>query len=180
KLHDAESLALRLRTGLDALPEEAEANLPPAERARRLIEELSRDPEFGAVGRAARELMAAVRLPRRLAEAEQLAVGGVADISNRGPLDRLLLSELAHDDLTLSARIALNEALYLRREPPMREPPGTLALLLDSGVRLWGVPRVLATALALAFVARDKQHHEILAWRAHGKQLAAVDLLSRN
>ena len=39
-----------------------------------------------------------------------------SDISNRGPLDRLLLSESAHDDLTLAVRIALNEALYLRRE----------------------------------------------------------------
>jgi len=77
-------------------------------------------------------------------------------------------------------RVALNEALYLRREPPMREPPGALALLLDSGVRLWGVPRVLATAVALALVARDKQHSEVLAWRAHGNQLQAVDLLSRN
>src|SRR5688572_19839925 len=137
KLHTAESLALRLRTGLDSLPKEIDPDLPTAERARRLIEELSRDREFGSVARAARELMAAVRLPRRLGEREQLAIGGVADITNRGPLDRLLLSELAHDDVTLAVRVALNEALYLRREPPMREPPGTLALLLDSGVRLW-------------------------------------------
>jgi hypothetical protein len=180
KLHTAESLLLRLRTGLDTLPKEIDADLPTAERACRLIEELSRDSEFGAVARAARELVAAVRLPRRLGEREQLAIGGVADITNRGPLDRLLLSELAHDDLTLSVRVALNEALYFRREPPMREPPGTLAMLLDSGVRLWGVPRVLATAVALALVARDKQHSEVLAWRAQGKQLLPVDLLSRS
>src|SRR5262249_25293643 len=68
KLHTADSLALRLRTGLDALPREVDADLPAAERARRLIEELSRDREVGAVARAARELMAAVRLPRRLGE----------------------------------------------------------------------------------------------------------------
>lgn len=180
KLHTVDSLTLRLRTGLDALPQAPELDLPTAERARRLIEELSRDRDCGAVARAARELMAAVRLPRRLGEREQLAIGGVADITNRGPLDRLLLSELAHDDLTLATRVALNEALYLRREPPMREPPGTLALLLDSGVRLWGIPRVLATAVALALIARDKQHSEVLAWRAHGKELLPVDLLSRN
>jgi hypothetical protein len=180
KPHTPASLTLRLHTGLDALPKEVDTTLPVAERARQLIEELSRERELGAVARAARELMAAVRLPRRLGEREQLALGGVADITNRGPLDRLLLSELAHDDLTLSVRVALNEALYLRREPPMREPPGTLALLLDSGVRLWGVPRVLATAVALALIARDKQHREVLAWRAHGKQLLPLDLLSRN
>lgn len=180
KPHTLESLLLRLRTGLDVLPKEADADLPTAERARRLIEELSRDQELGVVARAARELLAAVRLPRRLGMRDELALGGVADITNRGPLDRLLLSELAHDDLTLSVRVALNEALYLRREPPMREPPGALALLLDSGVRLWGTPRVLATAVALALIARDKQHSEIMAWRSCGKQLHPLDLLSRN
>ncbi len=178
--HSVESLTLRLRTGLDALPKATDAELPSAERARRLIDELSRDPEHGAVARAARELMAAVRLPRHLGERDELALGGVADLTNRGPLDRLLLSELAHDDLTLAARVALNEALYLRREPPVREPPGTLAFLLDSGVRLWGVPRVLAGAVALALAACDRQHAQILAWRARGKELQPVDLLSRN
>jgi hypothetical protein len=179
KLHTPDSLALRLRTGLDALPGEIDADLPVAERARRLIEELSRDREHGAVARAARELMAAVRLPRRLAQREELAVGGISDITNRGPLDRLLLSELAHDDLTLSVRVALNEALYLRHEPPMREPPGTLAVLLDSGIRLWGIPRVLASAVALALAACDKQHAQALFWRARGKELLPVDLLTK-
>jgi hypothetical protein len=179
KLHTAESLQLRIRTGLDALPKEVDADLPVAERARRLIDDLSRDREYGAVARAARELMAAVRLPRRLAQREELAVGGISDITNRGPLDRLLLSELAHDDLTLSVRVALNEALYLRREPPMREPPGTLAVLLDSGIRLWGIPRVLASAVALALAACDKQHAQALFWRARGKGILPVDLLSK-
>src|ERR1043166_7481638 len=180
KPHTAETLALRMQTSLEALPKEADADLPTYERARRLIEELSRDREYGAVARAARELMAAVRLPRRLGEREELAIGGVAGSTNRGHLDRVLLSELAHDDLTLAARVALNDALYWRREPPMREPPGALALLLDSSVRLWGVPRVLAASVALALIARDKQHSEVLAWRAHGKKLQGVDLLSRN
>jgi len=179
KRHTAESLALRMRTGLDALPGEIDGDLPTAERARKLIEDLSRDEEMGALARAARELMAAVRLPRRLGERDELALGGVADITNRGPLDRLLLSELAHDDLTLAVRVALNEALYLRREPPMREPPGTLSLLLDSGVRLWGIPRVLSTSVALALVACDKQHSDVRAWRAHGKDLCYVNLLTR-
>src|SRR4051812_11257737 len=124
--------------------------------------------------------MAAVRLPRRLGERDQLPIGGVADITNRGTLDRLLLSELAHDDLTLAVRVALNEALYLRREPPMREPPGTLAVLLDSGLRLLGIPRGVASAVALGFAACDKQHAQALFWRAHGKELLPVKLLSRH
>lgn len=179
KRHTAESLALRLRSGLDALPGQSEEALPASERARRLIEMLSRDRDCGAAARAAHDLMAAVRLPRWLGDQEPMALGGVADLTNRGPLDRLLLSELAHDDLTLAVRVALNEALYLRREPPMREPPGTLALLLDSGIRLWGVPRVLAAAVALALVARSRHIGEVQAWRAHGTQLHPVNLLSQ-
>src|SRR5262249_9600752 len=57
RIHTAESLELRIRTGLDALPQEIDVELPVAERARRLIEDLSRDREHGAVARAARELM---------------------------------------------------------------------------------------------------------------------------
>lgn len=180
KGHTAESLALRVRTGLDALPGAAEIDLSPARRAHRLIEGLSRDPEVGLVARAARELMAAVRLPRRLGEREEAATGGVAGLTQRGPLDRLLLSELAHDDLTLAVRVALNEALYLRREPPPCEPPGTLSLLFDSGVRQWGVPRVLATAVGLALVARDGQRREVRCWRAHRLELAEVNLFTRS
>src|SRR6185369_9902716 len=131
------------------------------------------------LARAARDLMAAIRLPRRLAEPEEMAIGGVADISNRGPLDRLLLSELAHDDLTLATRVALNEALYLRREPPSREPPTTLGVLLDSGLRLWGLPRLFAAAVALALVARERQHARISVWRAHERDVRQVDLLTR-
>jgi len=179
KLHTTDSLRLRLQTGLDTLPNEVPVELPTAERARRLIDEISRDSEFGPLARAARELMAAVRLPRRLVSHDEMPIGGVSDISNRGPLDRLLLSELAHDDLTLSVRIALNEALYLRREPPQREPPGTMALLLDSGLRLWGIPRILGTAVALALIACEKHHSKILVCRSRASHAIPIDLLSR-
>src|SRR4051812_3188894 len=179
KLHTTDSLRLRLQTGLDTLPNEVPVELPTAERARRLIDEISRDSEFGALARAARELMAAVRLPRRLVSHDEMPIGGVSDISNRGPLDRLLLSELAHDDLTLSVRIALNEALYLRHEPPQREPPGTMALLLDSGLRLWGIPRILGTAVALALIACEKHHSKILVCRSRASHAIPIDLLSR-
>ncbi len=179
KAYSPESLRLRMLTGLEGLPGAARLDLNPSEQARELLEQFSRDDELAGLARVARELMAAIRLPRRIHQPDQLAIGGVADISNRGPLDRLLLSELANDDLTLATRLALNEALYLRREPPAREPPATLAILLDSGVRLWGVPRVFAVAVALALVARERYHTRVSVWRAHGQKVLPVDLLSR-
>lgn len=179
--HTNESLLLRLGAGLDALPETPglELDLPRDERARRLFRSLQDDAELGGLVAVVRDLLAALRLPRVMALVDETAAGGVSDIGNRGSPDRLLLSELAHDDLTLAARMALNEALYLRREPPAHQPQRTLAVLLDSGVRMWGVPRVLGAAAALALVSRHPNHDEALAWRAQGHGLAKVDLLSR-
>lgn len=180
KQQSSESLRLRQQTGLDEIPAAPESLDPPIQQARKLIEELGADPELGVLGRTARELMAAVRLPRQLGTNDAQELGGVADIANRGPLDRLLLSELANDDLTLSVRVALNEALYLRREPPAREPPGSLVLLLDSGIRLWGIPRLLAGAVALAVVARNDHTAQVSAWRASGRTVVPVQLLNRD
>ena len=176
---DLESLALRLRTGLDALPRAATLPAAPAARMRAMLAELRTDPEHAGLARLARDFMAALQLPRALSEPDEMPIGGFADLSNRGNLDRLLLSELAHDDLTLAVRIALQEALYLRREPPVKQPPSTLAVLLDSGVRLWGVPRLLATAVALALIGKSSQHGKLAVFRASGATLAPVDLLTK-
>lgn len=181
----AESLSLRLRTGLDALPRAAQPvkeerrELLASDRTRGWLDELARDSELGSVARAARDLMAALRLPRRLGGEWEMAAGGVADLSQRGSLDRLLLSELAHDDLTLSVRVALNEALYLQREPPKREPPARLAVLLDSGIRTWGVARLLTVAVGLAVLANEGRDREVKIWRATRGGVVPVDLLSR-
>ncbi len=64
-----------------------------------------------------------VHLPRPLLQPDDIPVGGVSDISNRGTIDRLLLSELAQDDEMLTTRVAMNEVMYLRRETPPQNPP---------------------------------------------------------
>src|SRR5262249_15508877 len=98
---DFENLELKLQTGLERLPEPARVERPPVS-ARNLIASLLDDPQLGAVARLAQRLLAAVQMPRAVSDPDELNVGGISDISNRGPLDRLLLSELAHDDLTLA------------------------------------------------------------------------------
>jgi len=177
--HTAESLALRLRTSLEALPDPAALDLFPADRARSLIEQLSKDRDYAGLARAARELLAAIRLPRQLGQPVPPPFGGIADIAHHGTLDRLLLSELAHDDLTLSVRVALNEALYLRQEPPASPCSTTLVLLLDSGIRLWGMPRLFAAAVALAIVAHQSRQTQVRAWRAKDSRIVPIDLLSK-
>ncbi len=174
-----EALALHLRSGLSELPAGAEGlNLPPAVQARQLLEFLLKTPEHRSLALAARQFMAAAQLPRRLHAREELAVGGVAGLSNRGSIDRLLISELAHDDMMLAARVALNEALYLRQEPPEHQPPLTRCLILDSGIRLWGLPRLFACAAALAFAAADLRTSELCVWRASEDRLTPINLLA--
>jgi hypothetical protein len=176
---DADALRLRRQTGLDTLVRPAEVDLQPADRVRRLIAELRNDDALCGVARMAGQLLAAMNLPRPIADRDDLPVGGVSDISNRGSLDRLLTSELAQDDLTLAVRVAMGEALYLRREAPPRNPPRHRAVLIDVGIRLWGIPRVFATAVALAIAATADRHITVDVYRAKGPQVVPVDLTRR-
>jgi hypothetical protein len=174
-----QSLALRRKTGVDELPKEPDLDLAPSERVRRLLAELRGDKELSGLARLAQDLMAAVHVPRSLRQQEELPLGGVSDLSNRGPLDRLLVSELAHDDLTLAVRVAVNEALYLRRESPPRQPPNRRAILIDAGIRMWGVPRVFGVAVSLAMAATADPKAELLVFRAAGSRVERVDLTTR-
>jgi hypothetical protein len=173
---DPEALALRVKTGLEqpvrALPA---VTVPLAGSARQLVADLQDDPELGGVARLARLLLAAVHVPTPMSLPEELPVGGVSDISNRGTLDRLLLSELASDGLMLAVRVAMNEALYLRREAPPSPPPRKRLVLLDSGLRMWGIPRVFATAVGLACAAGATKTTDVRVYRARGKSLDDVD-----
>jgi hypothetical protein len=173
---DERALNLRLKTGLDQPLAPVEIETPALGCARSLIAELKDDEELGGMARLAELLLAAVQLPTPVSQPEELPLGGVTDISNRGSLDRLLLSELAHDSLTLAVRVAMNEALYLRRETPPRQPTRRRLVLLDAGLRMWGVPRVFATATGLALAAGAKPGFGVQVFRAAGSDLAPVDM----
>lgn len=148
-----EALRLRLSSGLEELPARVELELPRALAVRRLWQQVSQDEELGGPARLARNILALLHFPRTVSHADDTPLGGVSDLAPRGTLDRLLLSELAHDDLTLAVRIALGEALYLRRESPPLPPPRRRQVLLDIGVRMWGIPRVFAAAVGMALAA---------------------------
>lgn len=116
-------LIYRERTGLDVSVQGLiHEDLTLGTQVRRLLDALEGDSEWSGLARLTRHLMAAVHVPRALGDPEDLPLGGFSDLSNRGALDRLLVSELAQDDVVLSARLALNEALYLRRESPPKNP----------------------------------------------------------
>lgn len=175
---DWERIGLWTDTGLEELigpaplPDEELLKAPLSPR--RVLDDLSQDPELRGIARVARHLMAIVHLPRPIDEEQELPLGGVSDITNRGSFDRLLLSELAQDNDTMMVRVALNEALYLRRERPPATPPRECGVLVDSGLRMWGVPRVFATAVALSFSLIPERTPRV--FRASGDSVVPIDL----
>ena len=181
--HDAASLESFLRTGLDdsslrpvVLAENTVAANEPGILLDRL---LAAGGETGAAAAVAKRAIAMMNFPGHFGTPRDLPVGGIADITNRGTVDRLLPGELAWDDLVLAARLVHNEALYFRREIPPMDVALRHTVLLDRGLRLWGTGRVFALGVALGL-----RHHP--AWKdrdetcecaaANGTGFVVVDL----
>ena len=179
---DTENLESLLRTGLDDVhlqpapipepkPEPGDSVLPLLRQL-----ELHRDTELSALAGLARRMVAMFSLPRPAGHPQELPVGGISDITNRGPLDRLIPSELAYDDLTISARLANNEALYYRRDAPPDEPATERILLLDTGIHLWGTPRVFTLAAALGLQAGATDGESVRVFRREGDAFTPLAL----
>ncbi|MEM7009885.1 MAG: hypothetical protein AAF585_00245 [Verrucomicrobiota bacterium] len=186
-LDPATNLETFSETSLPDVPAVAEIDdLPLVERIRALVRTLvdSDEQDLAGVARIARNLSAVVSLPRPVSEPQEMPVGGYSDVANRGSLDRLLVSELAQDPDVLAVRVALNEALYLRRESPPRQPPRDRAIFIDTGIRMWGLPRVFAGSLALAFCIQSDRKSEPQVFTESGEARidtkdGVVDLLGR-
>ena len=173
-LHNLESL---LRTGLEQTPEPAPLPIPePIPSNNDLLTQLSQDPQTAGLARLTKRLIAALNIPPHTQGASDQPLGGVSDISNRGDFDRLLLSELANDDDTLSARLVNNEALYLRRETPPDPQVQERVILVDTSLRLWGMPRVFAVSTALGCALNNHQKAGISAF-ALGKEIIGPNTL---
>lgn len=151
-----DELLMKLQTGVNDLPKPLPFIIPePAPTD--LLTELAQDPATEGFTRLTRRLIAALHIPMHVHGSSDLLFGGVSDISNRGNFDRLLLSELAHDELSLMVRLANNEALYLRREQLPADYQPERFLLVDTSIRMWGTPRLLAMAAALACSLQNKK-----------------------
>ena len=178
-----EAVRRRHNTGLEEIPEPAEVvepDLPVHAAAMQLIEQLEAEEEHNALGKVARQVHAAIRMPRRLGSPDDLPLGGLSDVTNRGQLDRLLVSELAQDDLTLAIRVASNEALYLRREESHTRLPTSRHLLIDLGLTQWGVSRVMSIASALALHAMGDEQIDLQCWCATHQGIESTALHRRD
>jgi hypothetical protein len=172
------SLVLRLTAGVYQLPEPIKIDIPEPV-SRDLFDQLSDDPKTVSLVRLAKHIVAALRIPMHSQGSGDQSYGGISDITNRGNYDKLLLSELAHDDLLLMARLVNNEALYFRREEPPDNPKLQRTILLDSTLKMWGMPRVFALSAALAVVKNSKHGELIEAYVLGGSKYKETGLDSK-
>jgi hypothetical protein len=144
-----------------------------------LLEQLQQDTATTGLAQLTHRLIAALNIPMHAHGSSDQLFGGVSDITNRGNFDRLLLSELAHDDLSLMARLANNEALYLRREELPSNPEKKRILLIDTTIKMWGLPRVFAVSAALACAHNNKAKARVLSYTLSGHGFTEIDLSTR-
>lgn len=173
-LPDKEALELKLKTGLITLPKAVPIDLPE-ENGEDLLGQLEEDNQTRLLSHLTRKILAAVRIPMYLSGSSDYALGGVADIANRGNYDQLLLSELAQEDVMLTARLANNEALFLKRETPPDNAIQELGIFMDMSLKMWGMPRVLAIATGLAFREAKLKNQQLKVWGLGGS-ISEIDL----
>lgn len=124
------------------------------------IQELIDEPKTFQVGSLIKRIWSGLKIPMRHLSPGAQPIGGVSDITNKGDLHRMLLSEFANEDEVFMNRVANNEALYIQREIPPEENIFERIILIDTSLKNWGTPKVLSFASALAVIKHPKAHSE--------------------
>lgn len=124
------------------------------------IDHLTNDPRTFKVGALVKQIWSGLNLPFHKNSPSQMPIGGVADLTNKGNFDQLLISEYANDDLTFLSRLANNEALFLNRESPPSSNDLKRIILIDVSMRNWGTPKTVAYATMLAVAYHPKSDFE--------------------
>ncbi|WP_294288399.1 hypothetical protein [uncultured Chryseobacterium sp.] len=122
------------------------------------IQELIEEPKTFQVGSLIKRIWSGLKIPMRHLSPGEQPIGGISDMTNKGELHRMLLSEFANEDDVFMNRVANNEALYIQREIPPEENIFERVILIDTSLKNWGTPKVLAFASAIAVIKHPKAH----------------------
>lgn len=124
------------------------------------IQELIEEPKTFQVGSLIKRIWSGLKIPMRHLSPGEQPIGGISDMTNKGDFNRMLLSEFANEDEVFMNRVANNEALYIQREIPPEENIFERIILIDTSLKNWGTPKVLAFASAIAVIKHPKAHSE--------------------
>lgn len=120
------------------------------------LDELIKNTKTFTTGSLVRWLWSGLNIPVHSVLPSQQPLGGISDLTNSGDLDKLLISEFAHDDLTFLSRLANHEALYIQRETPPAHNDLHRIILIDASLKNWGSPKAIAFAIMLAIARHPK------------------------
>jgi hypothetical protein len=120
------------------------------------INELSSNSKTYKIGTLVKRKWSGIKIPQHQNVPSGQPIGGFADISNKGDISQLLLSEFANESDLFVSRIINNEALYIQREIPPQEDKTERFLLIDTSITNWGTPKVLINALAISILKHPK------------------------
>ncbi|KYP15344.1 hypothetical protein [Flavihumibacter sp. CACIAM 22H1] len=150
-LHQKYNSLDALLAALKDLPELDEPIIPEVNnQPKDYIDELQENPSTFHVAALVRSIWTGLHLPYNHSSEGSYSTGGIATLSNKGSLDKLLITEFAHDDLVFLSRIANKEALYFQRENPSIQQPFNRIILIDVSIRNWGTPKLISAAILLA------------------------------
>lgn len=152
--------AMKGFTDLPELEEEVVQEEATVETGREFIRQLTEEPETFQVGSLIKRIWSGLKIPMRHLSPGEQPIGGISDMTNKGDFHRMLLSEFAHEDEVFMNRVANNEALYIQREIPPEENIFERIILIDTSLKNWGTPKVLAFASAIAVMKHPKAHSE--------------------
>jgi hypothetical protein len=108
------------------------------------IQQLIEEPKTFQVGSLIKRIWSGLKIPMRHLSPGEQPIGGISDMTNKGDLHRMLLSEFANEEEVFLSRVANNEALYIQREIPPEENIFERVLLIDASLKNWGTPKILA------------------------------------
>ena len=144
-----------------------------------LLEQLVDNPKTFHIGALIQRIWSGIYLPKSRFAPSKQSLGGIADISNKGSFDKLLISEFANDDIVFLQRLANNEALYIQREAPPSDKDLQRIILIDVSIKSWGTPKVLSFATMLAIAKHPKSAYSCTAYaigqRVHQLEINSLD-----
>ncbi|NMR34768.1 hypothetical protein HIO71_11180 [Chryseobacterium aquaticum] len=148
--------AMRGSVEIPELEDEVVEEETTVETDKDFIQELIEEPKTFQVGSLIKRIWSGLKIPMRHLSPGEQPIGGISDMTNKGELHRMLLSEFANEDDIFMNRVANNEALFIQREIPPEENIFERIILIDTSLKNWGTPKVLAFASAIAVIKHPK------------------------
>ncbi|BEV06044.1 hypothetical protein [Chryseobacterium gambrini] len=167
--------AMRGSVEIPELEDEVVEEETTIETDKDFIQELIEEPKTFQVGSLIKRIWSGLKIPMRHLSPGEQPIGGISDMTNKGELHRMLLSEFANEDDIFMNRVANNEALFIQREIPPEENIFERIILIDTSLKNWGTPKVLAFASAIAVIKHPKAHSECKVF-ALGQNIIPISL----